>query len=117
MADLPPDPLATILGVKVTHIVAGAAGGIVRSLSRPGGTWPRHVGTAIVGTFVAGYGTPVGAVLASRYMAAPDIPSTSVEGMVGFILGLIGMSLCEALLRWARAWRDGPPPPLPPLRG
>ncbi len=115
MADVPPDPLSALVGIKLTHVIAGAAGGIVRSLSRPGGSWARHVGTAIIGTFVAGYGTPVGTVFASRYLASPDLPSSSVEGMVGFVLGLIGMSLCEAALRWARAWRDGLPPPLPPL--
>lgn len=74
----------------------------------------RHVTTAIVGTAVAGYGTPIGAHVAASYLAMPAVPAASLEGMVGFVLGLIGMSLCEMLIRWARAWRDSPPPSLPP---
>ncbi len=111
MADLPPEP--TILGLKVAHLLAGGMGGLVRSLTHPGGSIMRHVTTAIVGTAVAGYGTPIGAQVAANYLAMPDVPVASMEGMVGFVLGLVGMSICEALLRWARIWRDGPPPALP----
>jgi hypothetical protein len=111
MADLPPEP--TILGLKVAHLLAGGVGGLVRSLTHPGGSIMRHVTTAIVGTAVAGYGTPIGAQVAARYLAMPAVPVASLEGMVGFVLGLVGMSICEALLRWARIWRDGPPPALP----
>ncbi|RLP80595.1 hypothetical protein D9R14_05985 [Xanthobacter tagetidis] len=113
MADLPPDP--TVLGVKLAHLLAGAAGGLARSLTRPGGSPLRHLSTAVVGTIVAGYCTPAGAAFAARYLASPEISPASFEGMVGFVLGLIGMSLCDALMRWARIWRDGPPPTLPPL--
>lgn len=74
----------------------------------------RHITTAVVGTIVAGYGTPAAAALTAHYLGVPDIPAASMEGMVGFVLGLIGMSICEALMRWARIWRDGPPPALPP---
>lgn len=103
MADIPPDP--ALWGIKVAHLLAGFIGGLARSLARPGGSLARHVGAAVVGTAVAGYGTPIGA-----HFAAPDLPAASVEGMVGFVLGLIGMSLCEAVIRWVRLWRDGPPP-------
>lgn len=113
MADLSPEP--TILGIKVAHLVAGAAGGLARSLTRPGGSIVRHMTTAVVGTIVAGYGTPAATAVTARYLATPDLSVASLEGMVGFVLGLTGMSLCEALLRWARIWRDGPPPTLPPL--
>lgn len=112
MADLPPDP--AIFGVKLAHLIAGAAGGLARSLTHPGGSIMRHITTSIVGTVVAGYGTPAASAMAIRYIGMPDIPVASVEGMMGFVLGLIGMSLCEALMRWARDWRDGPPPGFPP---
>lgn len=75
----------------------------------------RHISTAIVGTAVAGYVTPVAASVAQRYLAVPDVPAASMGGMVAFVLGLTGMSLCDILLKWARRWRDGPPPPFPPL--
>lgn len=116
MADIPPiPPEQTLMGIKLAHLAAGALGGLARSLTRPGGSITRHVTTAVVGTIVAGYGTPLGTHVASRYLASPEIPSASLEGMVGFLLGLTGMSLCEALMRWIRKWRDGPPPSIPPL--
>jgi hypothetical protein len=112
----PPDPppgsaeLLSLLGLKIHHLLAGAVGGLARSLTKPGGSLARHIATAIVGTAVAGYGTPLGAHFATRWLASPDFPVGSLEGMVGFALGLTGMSLCEAAIRWVRLWRDGPPP-------
>lgn len=74
----------------------------------------RHITTAVVGTIVAGYGTPAAASLIARYLGVRDIPVAFMEGMVGFVLGPIGMSPCEAPMRCARLWRDGPPPALAP---
>ena len=108
MADLPPDP--AILGLKLAHLAAGFLGGLARSLTRPGGSLVRHVCTALVGTVVAGYGTPISAHFAARWLEAPEVPAASIEGMVGFVLGLTGMSLCEAAIRWVKIWRDGAPP-------
>lgn len=101
------------MGIKLAHLLAGAAGGIVRSLTRPGASWRVTLATSVVGAIVAGYGTPIGARYAGHYLASPDLPIASVEGLTGFLLGLIGMSLCEALIRRARTWKDGLPP-LPP---
>ncbi|MCJ8143805.1 hypothetical protein MKI84_12850 [Ancylobacter sp. A5.8] len=112
MTDMLPEP--ALLGLKAAHLLAGAIGGLVRSMTRPGGSIMRHIGTAIVGTAVAGYGTPIGTHLAARWLASPDISTASLEGMVGFLLGLTGMSLCEAAIKWARLWRDGAPPNLRP---
>ncbi|MEW6258106.1 MAG: hypothetical protein AB1592_19300 [Pseudomonadota bacterium] len=113
MPDFQPEP--TLFGIKLAHMAAGAMGGIVRSLTKPGGSITRHITTAVVGTVVAGYGTPIGAHFAVRYLASADISQASVEGMTGFVLGLTGMSLCEALLAWIKKWRDGPPPSFPPF--
>ena len=110
MADIPPDPIAAMIGIKLSHLIAGAAGGLVRSLSRPGGSIGRHIVTTVVGTLVAGYGTPVCSVLAARYLAAPEIPAASVEGVVGFLLGVSGMTLAEACIRKIREWRGAAPP-------
>ncbi|PZQ79067.1 MAG: hypothetical protein DI549_21190 [Ancylobacter novellus] len=108
MADIPPEP--ALLGLKLAHLIAGGIGGLARSLTKPGGSLTRHIGTAIVGTAVAGYCTPLGAHIAARWVSSPDISVASLEGMVGFALGLTGMSLCEATIRWVKLWRDGPPP-------
>ena len=64
---------------------------------------------------MAGYRTPDAAAVTARYLGVPDIPVASKEGIAGFVLGLIGMTICEELMRWARICRDVPPPALPPL--
>lgn len=112
MQEIPPND-SLFLGLKLSHLIAGAVGGLSRSLARPGGSVMRHVTTAIVGTAVAGYGTPIATALTTHYFAAAAVSPASAEGAVGFVLGLTGMSICEALLRWARIWRDGPPPNIP----
>lgn len=111
LADLPPEP--ALLGIKLAHVLAGAAGGIVRSFMNPGTSLRVTVATCVVGALVAGYGTPIGARYLSHYLDWPDLPVFSVEGLTGFLLGMIGLSLCEALIRRARSWKDGLPP-LPP---
>jgi len=111
VADIPPEP--AMLGIKLAHVIAGAAGGVVRSLTRPETSWRVTFATSVVGAIVAGYGTPIGARYAGHYLASPDLSLASVEGLTGFLLGLIGMSLCEVLIRRARTWKDGLPP-LPP---
>lgn len=114
-----PDPppgfyeMLGLVGFKLQHLIAGALGGLARSLTKPDGTMFRHITTAVVGTSVAGYGTPVTAFYAAKWVASPEITAGSMEGMVGFLLGLTGMSICEAAIRWAKIWRDGPPPTLP----
>jgi hypothetical protein len=41
---------------------------------------------------------------------ADDNGPGDMEGSIGFCLGLAGMTVCDALIRWARRWRDGPSP-------
>lgn len=112
MADLlPPD--FTILGLKVEHLAAGASGGIARALLSPGAPRGRKIAGGIIGAFSAGYSTPVMAWLFAQRVGLPDNIAVTAGGMVGFGIGLVGMSICEGLLKWARAWRDRVPPGLP----
>lgn len=118
MADFqPPSPdwLHALVGVKSTHVVAGIIGGLVRGLVARGFSWPQRLGSAIVGAAVAGYGTPLAAPLARKWLDLWAYPAGDIEGSLGFALGLVGMTVCDAVIRWARRWRDEPPR-LPPHR-
>lgn len=115
MADLPPyDWLQQAIGVKTPHVVAGIAGGVVRGLISRGFTWPQRLGSAVVGAAVAGYGTPFCAPILRKWLDLWQYPAGDIEGSLGFALGLVGMTVCDALIRWARRWRDGPTLPIPP---
>ena len=113
----PPPPDLSFLGIKIVHFVAGGFGGLVRGLTKPQVSVPSMIGTGVVGAFVAGYCTPVVAPIAHRYLEhfGANIGQAEVAGLVGFMLGMTGLSVAEGVIRWARKWRDHPtlPPPMP----
>lgn len=114
MADLqPPGRDLMMLGVSYVHLVSGVAGGIVRGLINPTYTWTARLSSAIVGGLTAGYGTPPAAHFVRRWLEAWGHGFADVDGSVGFLLGLCGMTVCDAAIRWARKLRDSLPP-LPP---
>lgn len=111
MSDIqPPDWLFLQLGIKTHHVLAGLAGGLVRGLVSPGFTWPQRLASTLVGAAVAGYVTPFAAPLARKWLDLWAYPPGDIEGSLGFVLGLVGMTVCDALIKWARRWRDGDPP-------
>lgn len=117
MADFTPPPadwLHALIGVKSAHAVAGIFGGLVRGLISRGFSWTQRISSAVVGAAVAGYGTPFMAPVARKWLDLWSYPSGDIEGSLGFALGLVGMTVCDALIRWARRWRAGPPPPFTP---
>lgn len=95
-------------GVKVSSLLAGLAGGLVRALMMRSGLtkWQVFV-SCIVGALTAGYLTPV-------FMhVLPYHDAAGAEGAVGYAIGLSAMYLCEGVMRAAKSWRDDPklPPP------
>lgn len=115
MADLPPyDWLQQAIGVKTPHVIAGLVGGSVRGLVSPHFSWPQRLTSALVGAGVAGYGTPFAGPILRKWLDLWQYPIGDIEGSLGFALGLVGMTVCDALIRWARRWRDGPILPTPP---
>lgn len=102
------DPDAAAFGVKVFHIVAGVAGGVVRSFVVGRYTIVEATGAVIVGGLTAGYGTPVVVPIAAKWLAQIGYAAPGVEGATGFLLGLCGMTFAEVLIRWAKKWK-GPP--------
>ncbi len=117
MADIqPPTPdwLHSVIGLKSHHVVAGVAGGIARGLVGREFSWPQRLTSAVVGAMVAGYGTPVCTPFMHALVAwvhnwlgtTPAVPPLNLEGSTGFALGLIGMSLCDVAIRWAKRWLE-----------
>lgn len=114
MADLPsPDWLHQLVGVKLINVFSGIAGGLVRGLVARGFTMTQRISSAIVGGLTAGYATPAAMPVIRKWLDLWAYPTGDIEGSVGFCLGLVGMTLCDAVIRWARRWRDGPPPSWP----
>lgn len=105
----PPDWLHDIVGVKLSYVLSGVAGGLVRGLIAKGFSWPQRISSAVVGGLTAGYATPAVAPVVRAWLETWSYPTGDIEGSVGFALGLVGMTICDALIRWARRWRDGPP--------
>lgn len=88
---MPLDWLAGILGTSKATVLAGGAGaGIAAMLSRR-----KKIERAI--TFIVGFGCATFGT--STLIAWLSLDSVRFEGGLGFILGLFGMSLCEAIIR------------------
>ncbi|KAB2863786.1 MAG: hypothetical protein F9K43_18635 [Bauldia sp.] len=105
---MPQPPDLSYFGVNLLHFVAGAIGGLIRGLSRPDQGWPRRAVASLIGAFTAGYGTPVVAPVAIAQLAGYGVTVDAAAGLIGFLLGLAGLSICEGVIRLARRWRDNP---------
>jgi hypothetical protein len=100
------DPVQGIIGIKLTHLVAGIAGGMVRALLAGGG-WLAAMTSVIVGSLTAGYlTTPVYATAKSWFPVVGH--DSSSEHAISFLVGLTAMLLCEGVLRVARGWSKNP---------
>lgn len=97
-----------ILGISLSHLVAGGLGGLVRGLTRPEQSWLRRTGGAVAGAFTAGFATPVAAPIAASFLARWNVPPEALFGVCGFLFGLTGLSLCEGAIRLADRWRNDP---------
>lgn len=93
--------ILTAMGIHPTHFFAGAAGGIIRALvNKQGSIWERIVAGA-VGTLCASILTPF--ILLILGVTAPQM-----VGAVAFLLGLVGLSLTEALIKIGRDYSRNP---------
>lgn len=100
------DPLQSLVGIKLTHLLAGVAGGVVRAFLA-GGSWLAAVSSVVVGSLTAGYlTTPVYKGAKSWFPALGS--DTSSEHAIGFLVGLTAMLICEGVLKAARGWSKNP---------
>lgn len=106
------DPLQSLLGIKLTHLLAGVAGGVVRAFLG-GGDVTAAISAVVVGSLTAGYLTAPVYNGMLRYFPSTADPST--EHAVGFLVGLTAMLICEGVLRYVRSWSRNPT--IPPLEG
>ena len=103
------DPLQQLIGIKLTHLLAGIAGGIVRAfLSGDPNVWSA-IASVVVGSLTAGYMTSPVYIISQRYFGF--VADTSTEHAVGFLVGLTAMMLCEGVLRFAKQWSRNPTMP------
>lgn len=99
------DPVEAAVGVKLTHLLAGVAGGTVRAFLSGEG-FLASFSSVVVGSLTAGYlTTPVYAGVRS-YVELPADPSS--EHAIGFLVGLTAMLICEGVLRAVRGWANKP---------
>lgn len=112
----PPDWLHSLIGMRLVDVIFGASGGVVRGLVVKNLSWSQRIASTVVGALTAGSVGPAANAVAVRWFDWWGAPLTPVDigGSVVFVVGLCGMTVCDAVIRWARRWRDGPPPFLPP---
>lgn len=99
-----------LLGIKLSHLVAGVAGGVVRAFL-VGTTWIGAISSVIIGAVTAAYmTTPITRWFERLWNMTPD-PST--EHAVAFVVGLTAMLICEGAIRAAQKWSKNPRLPKP----
>ena len=89
------------LGFNESTATAGLLGGTVRGLIIKGG-WINGIISAFVGAVVANYMAP--GIAISKTI---NVWGWS-EAMVGFVVGMAGMLICEGVLKYARDWSMNP---------
>ena len=99
------DPVEAAVGIKLTHLLAGVAGGTVRAFLAGEG-FLAAFSSVIVGSLTAGYLTGPVYAAAQNYIDLPADPST--EHAIGFLVGLTAMLICEGVLRAVHAWAKKP---------
>ncbi|AYD01731.1 hypothetical protein [Neorhizobium sp. NCHU2750] len=89
----------TAIGIQPGHFVSGLAGGVVRAIvNKHGSFWERVVAGA-AGTLCASFLTPFVVLM---------FGATAAQGAIGFMLGIIGMSLAEAIIGIGKNYAQNP---------
>lgn len=116
--DLDPGGLLPGVIAKVVVLLAGLLGAMVRSLTGPQKSWRERVAAWIGGAAMAVYATPVASPVAFELLHDmhlvgdfAQVTAESLDGLVGFLMGAVGLTLVEALIAWARRSIDNMPWP------
>lgn len=89
------------VGVKVSTLIAGAGGGVVRAILLRHG-WLRSCLAVTVGVVVAVQGTPIIAALVDGY-GYQHLPDAQVDTIAASLLGMTGLTLAEVALARVKA--------------
>lgn len=93
------------LGVKFAHLLAGVAGGVVRAVILKS-KFIDGFFSALTGSLTAAYLTDP--TFAFVTFISPALHTDRMEYASSFIVGLTAMSICEGLMKKARAWSKKP---------
>lgn len=92
-----PDPGSdfwAILGIRISDVIAGFAGGVVNAF-----VFKRSSPTAVIGSIVVG-------ALTANYLSESAARFTGTSGgATAFIVGLCGMAVCQAIVEGVSHWR------------
>lgn len=92
--------METVFGFKISALIAGLLGGFIRPIVVGGGWWAGVV-SAFVGAISSAYFSPWLTFSKVNYLEIP-------EGTVGFLVGLVGMSICEGVIKLGKLWAKSP---------
>ncbi len=101
------DPDATVWGVKLSTLAAGAGGGIVRAILLRHHGWIKSCLGVVVGTVAAVQGTPLVAAVVDHY-GFTYLPDQQVDSMAAALLGITGMTIAEVALARLRTMARAP---------
>lgn len=97
--------LTTLLGIKLSHLMAGVAGGIVRAFM-VGNSFFAAFSSVMTGALTAAYMTvPVASIYTKITGTIVDL---NFEHGIAFCTGLTAMLICEGVLRYVRKWSQSP---------
>lgn len=99
------DWFLTYLNIKLSYLLAGAAGGIVRAFLI-GTSAYAAISSIIVGTLSATYLTSTASQIYGAVFRVNVEPN--LQHGVAFVVGLTAMLICEGLLRMACKWAKNP---------
>lgn len=114
------DPTGMLPGfiAKIVVVIAGFLGAMVRSLTGPEKSWRERVAAWIGGAAMAVYATPVVSpvvfeMLHDMHLVGDhaQVTAESLDGLVGFMMGAIGLTIVEALIAWIKRSIDNMPWP------
>ncbi|MDQ0507436.1 hypothetical protein [Xanthobacter agilis] len=91
-----PDPDSTMWGAKLSTIIAGVGGGIVRAILLRHG-WVKSCLGVVVGLVASLQGTPILSALVDHY-GYDYLPDAEVEWLLSSLLGMTGLTIAEVLL-------------------
>lgn len=103
-------PEVAAFGIKLAHLIAGVAGGVVRSLVTGRYGIIEATSAVIAGGLIAGYGTSAATSILCKWLSGMGYHATGLEGAVGFTLGLCGMTIAEIIIDRIKKWKGLPIP-------